>query len=42
MGNSVDPENPHPDGHDHADHDAGWYYVDNDLTGTIAFRPRAR
>jgi len=36
MGDDVDPEDPRPDGHYHVDRDADWYYVDDDLAGTIA------
>jgi hypothetical protein len=39
MGDDVDPENPRPDGHYHVDRDAEWYYVDDDLAGTIALGP---
>ena len=39
MGDDVDPENPRPDGHYHVDRNAEWYYVDDDLTGTVALGP---
>lgn len=39
MGNDVDPEDPRPDGHYHVDRDAEWYYVDDDLAGTVALGP---
>ena len=39
MGDDVDPEDPRPDGHYHVDRDAEWYYVDDDLAGTIALGP---
>ncbi|TKX57270.1 hypothetical protein EXE43_18920 [Halorubrum sp. SS5] len=39
MGDDVDPEDPRPDAHYHVDRDAEWYYVDDDLAGTIALGP---
>ncbi|TKX48310.1 hypothetical protein EXE49_16355 [Halorubrum sp. ASP121] len=39
MGDDVDPEEPRPDGHYHVDRDAEWYYVDDDLAGTISLGP---
>ena len=39
MGDDVDPEDPRPDGHYHVDRNAKWYYVDDDLAGTIALGP---
>ncbi|PHQ47234.1 hypothetical protein DJ68_02975 [Halorubrum sp. C3] len=39
MGDDVDPEDPRLDGHYHVDRDAEWYYVDDDLAGTIALGP---
>ena len=39
MGDDVDSEDPRPDGHYHVDRDAEWYYVDDDLAGTIALGP---
>ncbi|MFC6613736.1 hypothetical protein ACFQAS_01970 [Halopenitus salinus] len=39
MGDDVDPEDPRPNGHYHVDRNAEWYYVDDDLAGTIALGP---
>jgi len=39
MSDDVDPEDPRPNGHYHVDRDAEWYYVDDDLAGTIALGP---
>ena len=37
MADDVDPESPRPDRH-HVDRDADWFYVDDELTSTIALR----
>ena len=39
MGDDVDSEDPRPNGHYHVDRNAEWYYVDDDLAGTIALGP---
>jgi hypothetical protein len=39
MGDDVDPEEPRPDGHYHVDQGAEWYYVDDNLAGTVALGP---
>ncbi|MEZ3165011.1 hypothetical protein ABNG03_10785 [Halorubrum sp. RMP-47] len=39
MGDDVNPEDPRPDGHYYVDRNAEWYYVDDDLAGTVALGP---
>jgi len=39
MTENVDPEAPRPEGHDHVDQDAEWFFVDDDLAETIALGP---
>lgn len=39
MTEDVDPDDPRPAGHYHADRDADWRYVDDDLAETIILGP---
>jgi len=39
MGDDVGSEDPRPNGHYHVDRNAEWYYVNDDLAGTIALGP---
>lgn len=39
MTESVDPDDPRPEGHYHIARDAEWHYVNDDLAETISLGP---